>query len=780
VKKIINAVAKMTPVFLALAMFCSSPTDKDVKWRSSVDFPLTANKKFFLGAMMDTLFFDKIQVKRKIVSIDTTKIPHDTSFDTSMTIEKAYPRDSAGVKLPDTVAFGFVTKDTAMDTISEDTLADKYFTDAFGPIPLNGAPDDTLTVPLTGTYTAGTQIALPATAYTLQYVYHIELMDVAQNATVMVTNNSPAIFGTVTITAGTLGSQTISNLMPNTTGTMLFNARAKIIDSVITVSVAVTPSANVTFAAGNNLQVIFSLNGLTANKVVVQDNLLAKYVRTFTNEYDLTDTVNVNYIDIGTGFFNYVVTNNTGIEMQMSVIHRHLWTTDFCLHQTPELDSLSQLVGLTSVDSGNASNCDIAHRESFPAHTSVPYSRHNLSANRMFPEWNPVKKKSVTKVDYNVSVGTYGRRVTLNAGDSLNFIIRTPALSFKFKEMYGHCTERYFRTSDPKNIPVNLPWSKAATDSLRNHFVLQKVYAKVATVMQIPVSGERTQDSAFLDTMHVYFTISSTSNPALTVSDSEVFVHVTRDKVFTRFIDITNVVNSYPDSVQMKVAAAVPVGTCLKTINDLTDPKDPAYPKYVGRMIIHGIINVKLFAPLCWTVANTTIMDLGGTKMNMKDANNMLDPFTKMDSLNASLNIKVTNSTNVYLRLFALAVADSGTKADSLRLDALVDTLNPAYINTNQFTDLINNPTAGYINLLGNNGLLIPPRDSTYENIIALKDPQLGQLLNAKTLGLRWQVRFLPQPVGGKAPDAMSNTDWMKLNSWIHIDGINSIDKLFQ
>jgi hypothetical protein len=175
-----------------------------------------------------------------------------------------------------------------------------------------------------------------------------------------------------------------------------------------------------------------------------------------------------------------------------------------------------------------------------------------------------------------------------------------------------------------------------------------------------------------------------------------------------------------------------------------------------------------------------TVMDLGGTKVNMKDANNMLDPFTRMDSLNASLNIKVTNSTNVYLRLFALAVADSGTKADSLRLDALVDTLNPAYINTNQFTDLINNPTAGYINLLGNNGLLIPPRDSMYENTIALKDPQLGQLLNAKTLGLRWQVRFLPQPVGGKAPDAMSNTDWMKLNSWIHIDGINSIDKLFQ
>ena len=771
-------------------MFCSNPV-KDVAWRTSIDLPLTANKKFILAAMMDTLFFNGKQV---LTGTDTTydtikKTPRiiiDTMLDTTMMIMKAYPlHDSANKVIPDTVAFGVPTKDTALDTISEDTLADKYYSNAFGPIPIAGAPDDTIAIPLAGTFAAGTPIAPPATSLPLQYVYHIELMDTAQNATVTIVNNSPAIFGTVTITAGTLGSQTISNLMPNTTGTMLFDARAKTIDSVITVSVAVTPSAIVTFAAGNNLQVIFSVNGLTANKVVVQDNLLANYVRTFTNEYDLTDTVNVEYIDIGTGFFNYIVSNNTGIALQMSVIHRHLWTTSFCLNPgsgRPEIDSLSQLVGLTQNDSANASNCDIAIAEAFPAHTTVPYSRHNLSQSRMFPEWNPVKKKSVTKVDYNVSVGTYNRRVTLNAGDSLNFIIRTPSQSFKFTEMYGRSTERYYRKSDPKNIPVTFPWSKSVTDSLRNKFVLQKVIAEVATVMKIPVSADRPQtDSAFLDTMHVYFTISSTTDPTKTVSDSEVFIHVTRGKVFTRYIDITDVVNNYPDSVQMKVSAAVPVGTTLKTINDLTDPADPVYNKYVGRMIIHGEINCNLVAPLWWVVKDTTVMDLGGKRADMGGASGMLDLFKKMRDRHDTMVVRVTNNTNIDLKLYALAATDSA------KVSRLADTLNPTYIKTNELTDLINNPTPGFINLLGS-GVWIPQRDSLHAttNSVVIKDADLDLLLRANQIGMRWEVRFLPKNNSGvldttaTAADALKNTDWIKLNSWFHIDGVNSVDSLFR
>ena len=783
-KKIINAAARMTPVFLALAMFCSSPTDKDVKWRSSVDFPLTANKKFFLGAMMDTLFFNHKKVQTT-VTIDTTKHPPDTTIDTTMMIINAYPlydtikhpgQPDSIRTLPDTVQFGFPTRDTATDTITEDSLADKYYSDVFGPIPLAGAPTYTASLPLAGAYTLGTAVSLPVFPLTLKWVTHLELSNKAQFITMNVTNNSAANFSRVIITLGSLGSDTINNLLANSTATAQYNAQSQVIDNVVNVTVSYTPSNTGAFTAGvDNLSASLAFDSLYANKVVVLDSMLAGYQRTFTNEYNLTDTVDVNYIDISKGFFNYYVTNHTNVQMQIAVTHRNLWRTDFCQGHLPSpLITVNDLVSLSLGDSDIAYGGEVTPhtaRVDFPPGQVSRFSKSNISGYRMFPEWNPVTQKSVTKVNYKINIQVNDKPVTLSAGDSLEFVIKTT--SFKFSEMYGRSKEPYHRTSDISSIPVKLPWSKAVTDSLRNNFVLTKVLAEVGTRMAIPAG-------AFIDTVKVVYEISSATNAAIKCTDSAVLTHVMRDSLYHRPIDITTVVNNYPDSVKVKVALTIPVGTTIKAVNDLTDATDPAYPKYIGRMVIHGQVDYNLVAPLCWTVAHMTVMDLGGTKVNMKDANNMLDPFTRMDSLNASLNIKVTNSTNVYLRLYALAVADSGTKADSLRLDALVDTLNPAYINTNQFTDLINHPTAGYINLLGADGLLIPPRDATYENTIALKDPQLGQLLNARTLGLRWQVRFLPQPAGGKAPDAMSNTDWMKLNSWIHIDGINSIDKMFQ
>jgi hypothetical protein len=170
-------------------------------------------------------------------------------------------------------------------------------------------------------------------------------------------------------------------------------------------------------------------------------------------------------------------------------------------------------------------------------------------------------------------------------------------------------------------------------------------------------------------------------------------------------------------------------------------------------------------------------MDLGGTKVDLSDGSGILNPLGKMDDKHASLNLQVTNSTNLYMRLYALIATDSAN------VGPLVDTLNAGYIKTNQFNQLINAAVtpAGYVNLLGN-GVLIPPRDSTktVPETIPLTDQELSQLLKAKTIGMRWEVRFIPQNPGGTVPDALYNTDWLKLNSWIHIDGINGVDALFQ
>jgi hypothetical protein len=172
-------------------------------------------------------------------------------------------------------------------------------------------------------------------------------------------------------------------------------------------------------------------------------------------------------------------------------------------------------------------------------------------------------------------------------------------------------------------------------------------------------------------------------------------------------------------------------------------------------------------------------MDLGGAKSGMGGASGALKTFAIMSDRSASLNIKVTNFTNVYLRLYALLATDPA------KVDSLVDTSDAVhYITTNKFTDLINHPKPGYVNLMGNTGILIPPRNSTASNSIVLTEQDMSQILNADTIGMRWEVRFIPNSnaagVIDTTFDALLNTDWLILNSWIHIDGVNSLDSLFK
>jgi hypothetical protein len=787
VKKIIKRAAGLAPLALALAMLCSSPV-KDVKFRTSVDLPLTAQKKFVMGAMMDTLFFNKKQVLTTTTydTIKTAGKPDSifiANIDTTMKIIKAYPAydtirrsgkpDSIAAR-PDTVAFGFPARDTVSDTISEDSAADKYFEDAFGPIPLSGAPSNPVTIPLGGNYTAGTPIASPLPiSDTLQYVYQV-WFDSAQTLNLTATNNSSADFDNVQVTLGTIppSTATITSLAHGTSGVAQFDVSNKEIDHVINVSVTVTPAASGSSGTfdptKDNIGASFSVNGLKASKVIVDDYLLANYKRTFSNEYNLTDTVNVSYIDIDDGFFVYGITNHTGVDFQLSVVHHGLWVTSFCIRN--HLITSQDLSALPSVDSALGSgdyNGTIISDRTVRHDTSQTFSSQNISKNRLFPEWDSTTKKSVSIVDYNVSMGTPHHGIdTLSKSDSLSFVIRT--VSFKFKEMYGHAMEQYYRAGTPSRIPVKLPWTQAVTDSLRGNFRLQKVIAMSATKINMP-------DSAFIDTILLHYALSSVTHPGVTTSSDVQILHVTKDSTFYRPIDITNVVNDYPDSVQVDVSMTIPKYTTLRVENDLTDPNDPSFTKFIGRMTLHGLVNYNLMAPLCWTVADTTNMDLGGVKVDLNPASGVLDPLGGMTDMHGRLSVQVTNATNLYLRLYALVATDSA------KMEPLVDTLNPAYVKTNQFNDLVNQPTAGYVDLLGS-GLLIPPRDSNKAilDTITLKDQDLSQILRAKALGLRWQVRFIPQNPGGIAPDALYNTDWIKLNSWIHIDGINCVDSLFR
>jgi hypothetical protein len=747
-----------------IALQCSNPVDKDIRWKTSVDLPVTANKKFPLGAWMDTLFFNKQAIITKKDTIHRAGKPDTVVLDTTMQLLKAYPlKDSLNQPIPDTVQFAFPAHDSASDTISEDSFGDKTYDDAVGPIPLSSAAATTITLPVPALpYVGGTAVTLPAVSSSIKDVGHIQFSTGTQNLPITLTNNTSAAFTGIQIAITGLGTWVYANVAAGASATTTVNVAGKSIDSTAQVTITYTTQGSGTFAAGGSLGLSFSLDKLTADVVSVKYALLSGFKRSFVNNYKLTDTVDVNYIDILDGHFSYIVTNHSGADIKVAINHRHLWQASYCARNNYKtVNDLAVITDSSKFDGYVSGPID------FPAGVTSKVSHlQNISADRLFGVWTG--DSSVTQVEYIVTIAppASGGYVTIKAGDNLHFVIQAP--DFKFREMVGKSMEIFRRDSKPTSYPVALPWGNSVKDSLKNHFKLQKIVIYPQTRFMIP-------EGAYIDTINMLYHIASLPNTGTFLDSSIVLTHVSRDSVYKRPINITRIVNDFPDSVQITVSMIIPKNTYIAAVNDLNDATDSLYQKYLGRMIVKGKVDYFLSAPLCWTVLDTTVIDLGG---NTVDLGSSLDIAKKMVKRHASLTAQITNYTNINMKLYGLMATDS---TDTNRVSQLVDSTNPNYISTNRFTQLLNNPEPGFVNVLGN-GVLIPPRDSITKvtSTVSFSENDINQIVEAKKHGCRWQIRFLPQKQPGAiVPDALSNTDWIKMNTWIHIDGINSIDSLF-
>ena len=464
--------------------------------------------------------------------------------------------------------------------IAQDSIMDQYYSTVFGPIPLSGAPADTVYIPLAGNYASGTPVSLAAVPLKLKWIYHVELKDTMQILNVNVTNNSAANFSSVIIALGSLGADTINNLPANATAAAQYSARAQVIDSVINVTVSFTPATTGAFTAGNSLSAGMSLNGLYATKVVVLDSMFAGYQRSFTTQYAITDTVAVDYMDINQGFFNYTVTNYTGIELLLSIEHRNLWFADFCRGRNPPLNSVNNLTGLSRADSTNAYDGDVtpsSARIDFPAGQISKFMKTNISGCRMFPEWDPATKKSVTKVDYLVNVGLYGRRVTLAADDSITFVIKSVA--FRYNDISGTVMETYKRSSDSLKFAIPASWLAGP--------IPDNLFCDFFTAVNMPTG-------AAVDTLGVSQKIFSAKYPDSSCQWSAKFTPALSNSFINQQMDIARVIRLNPDTICIIASNTIPVGTHVVLVNDLTVATDTVFPKYIGRMIIRDSLTFAL------------------------------------------------------------------------------------------------------------------------------------------------------------------------------------------
>jgi hypothetical protein len=142
--------------------------------------------------------------------------------------------------------------------------------------------------------------------------------------------------------------------------------------------------------------------------------------------------------------------------------------------------------------------------------------------------------------------------------------------------------------------------------------------------------------------------------------------------------------------------------------------------------------------------------------------------FNKMENTTASFNMRIFNNTNVYMKVFALAAPDS-LRHRLMRMQ------------TQDVWSLINDSTRarqlGYVSFLGSKGVGIPARGTVSDEGVVLDQWKINQMFGSDTTAWRWEARFLPYST--PHPDSLRDTDYVKINSWVHLDGINCLDSIF-
>ncbi len=722
-------VSTLSVFLLANLMQCANPVDDPpLRFRTKMEIPVS-NERFLLGEEFDNLFtfedLDILNVLDRYYS-DPLKLQPDT------------------IK-GDTVVFSVANADSSEFESRQEAFGDKEYHVTLGTLTVSGAAEQRDTLPLP----ASSGVYSTAIPVTLDSVYEIRFAAAADNklsvrltnlGTIPINNVSFGIGGVDTVTVGTIdaGSGEIAEL--NVSGKTVYH------------TVVLFLSCSKDGTAGQSVAINFSVNGLKADYLSVKDHLVNFSVE-FVNPYELTDTIDVDYIDIGNGFFLYKLMNYTGLDLFVQGIHEHLWLTSFT--ELRGITRYEDLKGLSHDDSLRGFFGDFTKSVSIAeAHKEQAYGEGNLSSCRLFPEWDETSKKSVTKVRYFISPGKpTGKTVTITSADSLRFTIQT--IDFKFREMQGVLTENYERQSDTQKVAINLPWNNSVKDSLRGKFILKKVWGDVIIGTEMP-------ERAFLDTLRLKFIAFAPESVSVKDSLSTALTNVTKDSTFFRSIDITDVANVYSDSVAVAVKVYIPKGTRIRAVNDI-NVHDSAYSKYIGRMIIHVKTQYRLNAKLDWEVLSHVNMDLGTSKFKVPEA---LRFFSKLDERRAVFKMWLRNNSNLNLSLFSLAAPDN-----------LMDTLDS--LTMNEVYEMLKNPDLavgkGYVNLLGNTGISVPKRDTTFEqyNEILLNDQQIKTLFSADSLNFRWWVMFRPQE-----RDALTDTDYIDIKSRFGIEGINNTDSL--
>lgn len=291
-----------------------------------------------------------------------------------------------------------------------DTLPDKVFTFAMGPLTLTGQHVHELAAP----FTAGIGTHGPFSV-ALDGVAHIRFSQSSPSLRIDLGNASSSVLSNVVVTLGGVGhSEAVTVPASGSATTDITMAGTAVWDSLgVQVSLEAT--------AAGTLSISFSFAGLLADSAVVADSLIQDE-SSFILDYALTSSLDIDYVDFIEGAITYTAENHTGTDVFLIASHHSFWHGQYCSDRD-----------LTSVSDLAADGLDSTYYEGVLAQAYVPLGAgtaqtiltKNVSRLRLFPEWDDTQARSETYIECIVKAPfSTGQTVTRSARDSLVFVVQ--------------------------------------------------------------------------------------------------------------------------------------------------------------------------------------------------------------------------------------------------------------------------------------------------------------------------------------------------------------------
>jgi len=699
--------------------FCSLPSDiEPVNWKMHFEVPIT-NKRYGVRHIIKDEYTGEMDVK--MGKADTIG---DTVF--------IYKKDFAFYE----ISKELITTDTSVteEKVGAVTLNNTPAVDIFFEFPgVSGLPGP-VTLPAELSFTKEevetldeiNSVTIDESSPVLKVsVKNISLSADVERVKVILLNEGTAI-----------DSSSLATLPAGAEVIAPFEIQGKSVYSPLTVRITATIPSGTQLRANEGLRVFFNLDDMIVSDAVVVDSLI-DYTDSFDGAMGLTDSIDINFIDLDSALISCQINNPCAFKIEFTGIIEDAWNSDFA--KVKNLRSIDQL---RSIKDSSAFAGRVIDDTLFKAPGTTRYEKViPLKKLRLFPTWDTDSAKSTIKFRYILRSLSDGRWIHFNKNDLISF--RLVPTRFPFVQISGKFAKPMteFFSSEQK---IGFDWDSTILNSLRKSFRFESVQMNLSFV-PVLVKG------SYLDSMKMHLKLAEKNNAGSTVVLDKKFIRIAPDSQHTAVMQISPLINTWPDTLAFSTQITLPEGTGVELYNS----KDPS-GQYSTNFSIGINVEWNIKIALAWKVLDTIRTELDLSSFSLDED---LEWIGKIKSPEITLDVKALNNTNLHFVLFALG------DTDKQKLLEVPDSLLYSYSPTVD--------TGSFFRLFGLQGLNVPPRGNVDSIKVKLDHRAIDALISKNKCHIRW---FLIIPSAD--PDVLLDTDFIDVKAKAVIEGIGNSDSL--